>query len=35
MVVGVRVEPESPTGSALAAQLRFILDPKTLSWQRD
>ncbi len=34
MVVGVRVDPEGPAAAAVTAQLRFILDPKTLSWQR-
>jgi phosphohistidine phosphatase len=46
MVVGVKIEPlpkdgakeangGPQTGSRLEAALRFILDPKTLAWQRD
>jgi hypothetical protein len=42
MVVGVKVDhaskdaPAKPQGhKAMSAALRFILDPKSLTWQRD
>jgi hypothetical protein len=41
MVVGVKLQDADISASsarsegALPATLRFILDPKTLSWQRD
>jgi phosphohistidine phosphatase len=36
MVVGVKLspEPEGSQGSGYSSKLRFVLDPKTLDWQR-
>ncbi len=35
MVVGVRCEPAASEPRGFTAKPRFVLDPKTLSWQRD
>jgi phosphohistidine phosphatase len=35
MVVGVRCETSAEDPKGFATKLRFILDPKTLAWQRD
>lgn len=35
MVVGVRAEIDEADAKGFATKLRFILDPKTLAWQRE
>lgn len=35
MVVGVRCDPDTNEARGFAAKLRFVLDPKTLGWQRN
>jgi hypothetical protein len=35
MVVGVRCESDAQDQNGFSTKLRFILDPKTLSWQRE
>lgn len=35
MVVGVRCEPDAQQAKGYGAKLRFVLDPKTLAWQRE
>ncbi|AKU95914.1 phosphohistidine phosphatase, SixA [Labilithrix luteola] len=37
MVVGVKLTPTAPEvqGSGFTSKSRFVLDPKTLAWQRD
>jgi hypothetical protein len=35
MVVGVRCDADAQDPKGFSAKLRFVLDPKTLAWQRE
>ena len=35
MVVSVRCDPSEEDSRGFSTRLRFVLEPKTLSWQRD
>ena len=35
MVVGVRCEADAQDPRGISSKLRFILDPKSLAWQRE